>query len=850
MAPALTRVLSDDHGVHLSSPAGSVTSASRGPAGPDPPLTLTEDLHKMWLNVSLFSALDSCAPVSLDAAAVPAYAQCEAGSPASPPSLLGLLSFNKGPSGSALSAAPDRPTGHGGREARLQLGCGDAPECGPGVADVHHSRPWSPTRTLGSRPPAEEALRGRLSRQARLRGRARGLQRRLAAALAEHAALHCERQLEALERRRRREDDGLGRVHPALPPPRAHGERGAPRSDLSTASPASTELRGFCRSTRAVLRTLQGCLDSDATGGSSSEGELEEEQSRTKRTLPASSSSCERRWLEERAELGSRWSWLQLRLAELEGRIQQVVELHKHICSSKSGVVLAEPQPHKDRRTPHNPMMEMGGLSCTATDADTEPCSPMRLLHNIERQSAQLSQIVNSLMPPLSFSPLSKQDRSSGQKADNGVMPGSSRRRTPGRRMLFKAHVSCVCARTRPLVAYRKPRLFTLNSHNPSSSQDSAQFKSSPSSSCPRCSSCDPVALCSDPDCSSSRTPSSRNPSSSSHQLPLSFDTAPSYHIQRRSVAREEWAQRPLVIDSQPSAPPHYNRRSSTPLRNSRKYKQRARRHKSNVMGLAPFERAGSARSQYRRAKQRKRKRKCIQQHIEDGERSLFHLWDLQESSDELLEASYTQASLKQASQGFVRKRQGESVYNIDNIVIPMSLAKVEKLQYKNILTPSWRMVESYSLADSKAQKEGDCGEGQVEDLSDGVFAQRHLALEQREKRRWSSWGKRTCCRRPTRSGSRLGTICTSGEESSVEWSSAQLDTDEQPSSDEWLPRAPWEPRMFPLDKDEALLSSSLERVPVGWSDSSAAFSASKNSKSHVSTVLSFGARLPSGEQA
>lgn len=41
------------------------------------------------------------------------------------------------------------------------------------------------------------------------------------------------------------------------------------------------------------------------------------------------------------------------------------------------------------------------------------------------------------------------------------------------------------------------------------------------------------------------------------------------------------------------------------------------------------------------------------------------------------------------------------------------------------------------------------------------------------------------------RSGGRLsgtaGTICTSGEESSVEWSSAQLDTDEQPSSDEWL---------------------------------------------------------------
>lgn len=53
-------------------------------------------------------------------------------------------------------------------------------------------------------------------------------------------------------------------------------------------------------------------------------------------TLCASaSSSRERRWLEERAALGSRWSWLQLRLAELDGRIQQVAELHRHIRSNK-----------------------------------------------------------------------------------------------------------------------------------------------------------------------------------------------------------------------------------------------------------------------------------------------------------------------------------------------------------------------------------------------------------------------------------------------------------------------------------------------------------------------------------
>lgn len=35
-------------------------------------------------------------------------------------------------------------------------------------------------------------------------------------------------------------------------------------------------------------------------------------------------------------------------------------------------------------------------------------------------------------------------------------------------------------------------------------------------------------------------------------------------------------------------------------------------------------------------------------------------------------------------------KRQGESIYNINNIVIHTSVAKIEKLQYKDIITPRY----------------------------------------------------------------------------------------------------------------------------------------------------------------
>lgn len=44
------------------------------------------------------------------------------------------------------------------------------------------------------------------------------------------------------------------------------------------------------------------------------------------------------------------------------------------------------------------------------------------------------------------------------------------------------------------------------------------------------------------------------------------------------------------------------------------------------------------------------------------------------------------------------RRRRGENAFDIDNIVIPYSMAaatRVEKLQYKEILTPKWVLPHS-----------------------------------------------------------------------------------------------------------------------------------------------------------
>ncbi|CAI9535859.1 unnamed protein product, partial [Staurois parvus] len=84
---------------------------------------------------------------------------------------------------------------------------------------------------------------------------------------------------------------------------------------------------------------------------------------------------------------------------------------------------------------------------------------------------------------------------------------------------------------------------------------------------------------------------------------------------------------------------------------------------------------------------------------------------------------------------GTRRRLRSESSYDIDNIVIPMNLVapiKLEKLQYKEILTPSFKEMV-YEPLEAPPDIE-------LEDLSDDVYSRRHEKYEQREKARWSFW--------------------------------------------------------------------------------------------------------------
>lgn len=57
---------------------------------------------------------------------------------------------------------------------------------------------------------------------------------------------------------------------------------------------------------------------------------------------------------------------------------------------------------------------------------------------------------------------------------------------------------------------------------------------------------------------------------------------------------------------------------------------------------------------------------------------------------------------------------------------------RVEKLQYKEILTPSWREVDLQSLKGSPDEENEE-----IEDLSDAAFAALHAKCEEMERARW-----------------------------------------------------------------------------------------------------------------
>ncbi|XP_066178513.1 KAT8 regulatory NSL complex subunit 1-like protein isoform X4 [Sylvia atricapilla] len=578
--------------------------------------------------------------------------------------------------------------------------------------DLLHQILHGPSEGISSCPQEEVCARllQCVTKQQMEISRAKRTQKRLQMLLAKHVIKHCDQQLKCFVKHQLQRMKVFHEPARFLSSSSLRCTEGWPENNTTASESglsvdvqngvgvAPGEIRGFALSTGGLLSRVEKDLDSDATCSSSDEDGEEQ----TVRTTVEASYTSEWKWLADRARIGSRWTWLQAQISELEYKIQQLTDLHRQIRATKGMVVLEEFPFPKDilkkqiQLTDQEALLNSTGNSQAAIerqdslpehDFEMSPSSPTLLLRNIEKQSAQLSEIISSLIAPLNLSPASSSLSSktcrhrqlvngiSFRASDNREVSSSGswlldhqhikkRRRDRTRLRSVSVNNVSTSARTRPLQSFQKRKLYRMHSACHWNQQT---------------------------------FPSRDAFFPYKTQLPSTFSSS-------------EYSTESKILDYVQELDSSFHPVLSFPSGES----------------SARFETFSF-------------------QHAEPESHSSFTA-----TSSVSAMARSTHSSSSQHNSR--RRLRSESSYDIDNIVIPMSLvapSKLEKLQYKEILTPSWRVVELQPLEKSQTDEE------EVEDLSDKAFSSRHTKYEERERARWSLWEQSRWPRRNSRSYSK-----------------------------------------------------------------------------------------------
>nr|XP_056713149.1 KAT8 regulatory NSL complex subunit 1-like [Euleptes europaea] len=595
------------------------------------------------------------------------------------------------------------------------------------------------------------------ARQAALWGRARSLCRRLRALQARQVERHVRQQLAGLA--------------------------AAPE-----ASALGSELRRLAARAAARLRAAQRACDSDATdsasdsaaaasSSSSSDGEGPEATTTTSRPDALGRHLAERQWAMERAAIICRWTWLQAQVSDLEYRIRQQTDVYKQLRSSKGPVVLGDLQHEDVTKQPNRlgsaavanarrnkalppssnmkvpPGDRQGGLSA---------CIPSYLLQNTKKQNSRLAQSLRNLVcqspscTPINGAPEPPKASTSPHQV-NGIsncfnpcsMKSSSQDGADAGQVLKKPKQlnngwpaapsppgsSCVAARIRPVCSYRKRRLVRVSAVSHLSRKPQKPLTQ-------RCN-CEHPASCILCECKASiQTLEPETMSleervalldSAFHPI-LSFSHGRPLHLHLEALLRED-------------------HRLSHNLKTLRMPQWGLKDFTSNCS--SPLSASGSL-------------LKGSANHSLLVPSSQTHkLSHLHHMSSVCLENTsvppFNQVPGNSVAAGSTtlpaKKKKVESSYDINNIVIPMSMAaatRVERLQYKEILTPSWRMVDLKELEAS--------GEGgpELEDTSDEAYLTHHQMFEELERARWDSWAVTTSHRRGNRVSNKADGRCLS----------------------------------------------------------------------------------------
>ncbi|KAM7081817.1 KAT8 regulatory NSL complex subunit 1 isoform 2-T4 [Ciconia maguari] len=619
----------------------------------------------------------------------------------------------------------------------------------PSLLAGHHSALDSEMRT-----------RALLRRQADIENRARRLQKRLQVVQAKQVERHIQQQLggflektlsklPTLDPLRHRSQLMLTRkAEAALRKATSETVTSEGLSSFLKSDSISEELERFTASGMANLRSSEQAFDSDVTD-SSSGGESDVEEEELTKADPEQPHvplrrRAEWRWAADRAAIVSRWNWLQAHVSDLEYRIRQQTDIYKQIRANKS---VSGSQP-----------LENLGISAANTPEShpAKPCGAPRPVNGV----------INTLQPGLA-----EHAQGDGQEAEELL-----HKKQRLNMVSSSSDGTCVAARTRPVLSCKKRRLVRPSSIIPLS-------KKVHRNSLARCS-CDVNPSCALCGTRSSTTLEIQYDAPLLERLSqldscihpvLSFpdDVPMSLHFQ--SMLKSQWQNKPYEKIKPPKklslkhrapmptsslADPARKDRHKlvnsffTAAKRSHQKTQPDKAHRpplDDFTAVSKAERAPERSLVQPPAYDKKRLRDCssersevLKHHTDIGGPSYLSAAatptphspiarQLSTSSEGSAPASTSSQGTSSTAQP--RRRRGESSFDINNIVIPMSVAattRVEKLQYKEILTPSWREVDISAL---KANPDEDNEE--IEDLSDSAFAARHAKCEEMERARW-----------------------------------------------------------------------------------------------------------------
>ncbi|KAH0626902.1 hypothetical protein JD844_002195 [Phrynosoma platyrhinos] len=476
-------------------------------------------------------------------------------------------------------------------------------------------------------------------------------------------------------------------------------------------------------------------------------------------------------WAADRAAIVSHWNWLQAHVSDLEYRIRQQTDIYKQIRANKGLILLGEAPPSdpllgdSSHTLSAEVKLEPGTDRLCVSQSLENLCTPIG--NTQEPLSAKtcgvprpVNGVINTLQPGLT-------EHAQGDSSDAEELLHKKQRLHV---VSSASDGTCVAARTRPVLSCKKRRLVRPSSLVPLS-------KKVHRSSMGRCS-CDV-----NPSCALCGTHSSVPPEiqyeaplmerlsqldSCIHPV-LSFpdDVPMSLHFQ--SMLKSQLQNKPcekikpskkLMLKHRPTMTP------STLSDSARKDRHKlvntflaaatcshhkiepdkAHRQSLDDLRAAPkAERAPERSLILTPVHERKRLRdssfersEVLKHHADIGGPSYLSsamastapsplVRQLSTSSETSMPSASASSLGSSSTSQQPRRRRGESSFDINNIVIPMSVAattRVEKLH--------WRVVDIGAL---KVNPDEDSEE--IEDLSDAAFATLHAKCEETERARW-----------------------------------------------------------------------------------------------------------------